>query len=300
MKKLIQKSGILLVNKPKNITCNDVLKQLKQKYIFNKIGHTGTLDKFAFGLIIITVNNATKIQDMIMINSKEYIVKIKLGYFTDTLDITGEIFAYKKISYISTIALKQIIDTFLGDIEQIPPVYSAIKYQGKRLAHHYVSGDFNKLNIKNFARKIKIFSIDILSNEKESILLKINCSKGTYIRALVRDICLATNNYGVCEELQRIKIGNYLLKNAHLLDSLNITDNLITINNILNAKEIVNNNSIEIESISKKIPNICINPVIQNEYIYINLSQYNQVIYKKIIENMYGFFMWNNIKNENN
>ena len=207
--------GILLVDKEEGITSYDVIRRIKKEYPKGtKIGHTGTLDPFASGLLVILIGRAaTKLMDRFHNLKKEYIVEAKFGFETDTQDITGEkIFENMKKSRPSLGKIKRIIEKdFLGLISQIPPKYSAKKVKGRKayeLARENI--DF-KLKPKN----IEIYEFEILEYKYPDIRFRVVCSTGTYIRTLVKDLARELNTYATATNLRRVRIGTFTVENVN-------------------------------------------------------------------------------------
>lgn len=211
-----QCNGLLLVNKPSGITSFGLLKQIKKKLSVNKIGHCGTLDPLAKGLMLVLVGKATKQQDFFMKKDKIYKAKIKLGIKTDTGDMAGNIIAKANYDSITFEDIKKICSLFIGKIEQIPPMYSALKVKGKKLCDLARQG----ITVERKKRQITIYSIDILDFKDGIIEARIKCSSGTYIRTLAEDIGKALKTEAVVSELIREQIDNWKLSDALTVDRL--------------------------------------------------------------------------------
>ena len=208
--------GLLIFNKPKGITSHDVVYILRKKTGIKKIGHTGTLDPMAEGVLPMCIDKATKVAEYVSGNSKEYIAVLEFGYETDTYDSTGTI--TKKSDYIPTKnEIINIMDKFKGDIIQIPPMYSALKVNGKKLYELAREG----ITVERKGRNITIYDIEILKfiSDKE-IEIKVKCSSGTYIRSLVRDIGESLNSFATMTSLIRTRVGDYSLDQAITRDEL--------------------------------------------------------------------------------
>ena len=186
-------------------TSNDVVKFIKPYVYPNKIGHAGTLDPFAKGVLVLCIGKMTKKVSSIMDSKKEYLVKIILGKRTDTLDVTGNITNIKKYIYQSNKRIKSILKDFEGIKDQIPPMFSALKFNGTRLYTIARAG----IIIPRKARKINIEKITLIRNNKESIVISVRCGKGTYIRSLARDIANRLGTEGFVKELTRTKVGDF-------------------------------------------------------------------------------------------
>jgi len=206
--------NILLINKPPGPTSHDIVDKVRRITGERRVGHAGTLDPFAEGLLIVLVGReSTKRQSEFMKLDKEYVTTIHLGAETDTNDLTGkqiESTFLTKSDPPTLEIIQKILKSFTGEIDQIPPQYSAIKIKGKKAYELARKG----INIELKSRKIKIYSIKIISYKYPALELKINCSSGTYIRSLARDIGKELKQGAYLEKLTRTKIGKYLLKNA--------------------------------------------------------------------------------------
>ena len=213
--------GILLINKPKGMTSRDVVNKLMKKFNTRKIGHTGTLDPFASGLLIVTINKGTRISSYIEDLNKQYVTEIKLGEGTSTLDLEGEVIEKKEVVLPLDIEkVKNVVSSFCGDISQIPPMYSAIKIYGEELYKKARRGEV----VERKPRNIHITKIEILSIENEVIKLKEDCSKGTYIRTLGEDIANKLSYPGHLTMLTRTKVGKFDLSQAKTIEEVSQTD----------------------------------------------------------------------------
>jgi len=177
-------NGIVIVNKEKGFTSHDAVNVIRRILGTRKVGHTGTLDPNAVGVLPICVGRSTKLSDMLMFSDKEYIAEVKLGLTTDTYDIWGNVTSEKEVN-VSEEMLKKAIDSFTGEIMQLPPMYSAIKQNGKKLYELARSG----IEVERKERKITIYECEIISFKKDTFTIRVKCSKGTYIRSLCHDIC---------------------------------------------------------------------------------------------------------------
>lgn len=178
-------NGVLLIDKPQEFTSFDVVAVIRRLAGQKKIGHTGTLDPNATGVLVVLLGNATKAQDLILNHDKTYVADFKLGITTDTLDIWGEVTNEKKSS-VTREDIQNIIPEFTGEISQIPPMFSAVQKNGQRLYDLARQG----IEVERESRKVIIYSLELLGFDKEtqSGKLKVACSKGTYIRALIDDM----------------------------------------------------------------------------------------------------------------
>ena len=212
---MIQMNGMLIINKEKDMTSRDVVNIVSKKFNTKKVGHTGTLDPIASGVLLVLVGNYTKLVDIITAKDKEYIAEMKLGVLTDTLDITGNILDKKDFN-VTKEEIVNVLNSFLGDSIQEVPIYSAIKVNGKKL-YEYAR---NNESVELPKRNITIYDIELLDFLDDTIKFRVKVSKGTYIRSLIRDIALKLNTYGTMVSLKRTKQGEFDIEDAITLDDL--------------------------------------------------------------------------------
>lgn len=211
--------GIIIINKQKNYTSNDVV-QIVKKTFNEKTGHTGTLDPNATGVLPLLVGKGTKLSKYLINHDKIYEVVLKLGEKRDTADSEGNIIENKEICYsnINKENINEVFNTFIGKQEQKPPMYSAIKVNGKKLYEYARKGQ--EINVE--PRKIEIYKIELLNinDRKDEIQFRVECSKGTYIRSLCEDIAEKLQTVGYMKKLNRIKVGNFDINNSITIDEL--------------------------------------------------------------------------------
>ncbi len=205
---------LMLVNKPKGLTSHDVVDFVRKKLNIKKVGHGGTLDPEATGLLILGLGKATKRLGLISALDKEYIADIRLGVVTDTQDKWGTVLSEKKDVNVSYEEFEKVCNSFVGKIKQIPPMYSAKKINGKRLYKLARKG----ITVERDPVEIEIYSIDIIKFDGCCGSLKVRCSSGTYIRTLYHDIGEKLGIGGVMEDLERTAVGDYLIKDAEELN----------------------------------------------------------------------------------
>lgn len=203
-------NGFLLIDKPSGWTSRDVCNKAQKILNEDKIGHTGTLDPFATGLLILTIGKATKAGIYLEDDDKEYLATIKLGEKTSTGDLTGEVIETKEINEFSEEDVIKVFDSLLGEQEQIPPMTSAIHYQGAKLYELAHQG----IEVERKPRKIRINYLKLISYSSNSISFRCSVSKGTYIRVLGEEIASRLNNIGHLSSLRRTSIGHFDLENA--------------------------------------------------------------------------------------
>ena len=204
-------NGVIIVDKPKNCTSHDIVNIVK-RIVNTKVGHTGTLDPNATGVLPILIGEGTKISKYLINHDKEYIATIKLGQKTDTLDSEGKVIEEKEVKeeWLNVEKINKILKTFEGKQEQVPPIYSAIKVNGKKLYEYARKGQ----NVDIKPRSIEIYSIILKSIKNNEIIIDVKCSKGTYIRSLCSDISEKIGTVGYMKELRRIQVGEFDLKNS--------------------------------------------------------------------------------------
>jgi len=197
--------GILLLDKPAGITSNDALQRIKRLYRAARAGHTGSLDKPATGMLPLCLGEATKVSSYILNADKIYVSVAKLGVVTSTADAEGEILASKQVPEFNQQQLEEIIAQFVGNIEQVPPMYSALKVDGQRLYKLAYQG----LEVERKSRPVTIHQINLLHFDQNSFELKVRCSKGTYIRILIEDIGQALGCGAHVSTLRRLSTGPF-------------------------------------------------------------------------------------------
>tara|TARA_B110000014_G_scaffold259578_1_gene247648 strand:+ start:7807 stop:8682 length:876 start_codon:yes stop_codon:yes gene_type:complete len=241
-------SNFYLLNKPKSWTSQDLCTKFKKTYKFNKVGHSGTLDPNAEGLMLVATNSFTKLFDYIEDTSKSYYVKALLGYSSDTLDVDSD---FKKTDNINSNVFEKEIQNFLnnlvGDSIQTPPIYSAIKVKGKRL-YKYAR---QNIEVEIPKRNITVFNVNLISLNDETVEFDITVSKGTYIRSIVNDLGKSINTSAIVKELIRTGIGKLKSTNNNLItnvENLTLEDNISP----LNWSEVIELPSIVLEDDKEK------------------------------------------------
>ena len=262
--------GIIVVNKPKGITSRDVVNKVCKLLNTKKIGHTGTLDPIATGVLVLCVGKATKLVEVLTKNDKEYIETFKLGILTDTLDTDGTIIEKKQAS-LDKNELENVLKSFIGMYNQEVPIYSAVKINGKKLYEYARKQE----EIELPKRLVTIYQIELLNYNDSEFTFKTLVSKGTYIRSLINDIGLKLNIPMTMKALKRTKSGKFLLENSNL-----VTDNYdyISIAKALDFKVI----ELEDEDLLKKVKNGNKISLPYND-LFITLKDKNKVlaVYKK-------------------
>ncbi len=235
--------GVLIINKPKGYTSHDIVNIIRKELHIKKVGHTGTLDPNATGVLPILIGNATKISKYLIEHDKTYIAEIKLGEKTTTGDSEGEIIETRNVEKNQPEKIQEVLTKFLGKQKQTPPKFSAIKINGKKAYEYARTGQ----DIKLEQREIEIFSINLLSYENNNIKFKVKCSKGTYIRTLCEDIAETLGTVGYMNSLERIQVDNFHIEKS------------VTIEQIRNNSILIEKNIISIEEIFRKCEKIELN-----------------------------------------
>jgi len=229
-------NGLLIINKPKGYTSHDVVNVLRKKLNTRKVGHTGTLDPNATGVLPILVGTATKISKYLIEHEKTYVATMKLGKKTDTGDAEGKIIKEDiNIEDITKDKVERVLKNFIGKQCQIPPMYSAIKIDGKKLYEYAREG--KKIEIP--PREIEILNIDLITYSNNEIKFSVRCSKGTYIRTLCEDIAEKLGTIGYMKELQRTSVNQFNINNSisiEDLENINIQEKIIPIEQIFKDK----------------------------------------------------------------
>ena len=207
--------GIIVVNKPKGITSFDVIRKLKKILKTKKIGHTGTLDPLATGVMLVCVGKATKLASDLEAKNKIYTADFDIGYATDTYDVEGKKIA-ENIIEVSKENLEQSIKKFIGNIKQVPPMYSAIKIDGNKLYHLARKG----IEVERPKRDVTIEYINLLDFKNNKAKIETEVSKGCYIRSLIYDIGQDLGTYATMTALQRKQVGDYSLEDSYSLEQI--------------------------------------------------------------------------------
>lgn len=237
--------GIIVINKPKNYTSHDIVRKVK-KILNKKVGHTGTLDPNATGVLPLLIGNGTELSKYLINHNKTYEAVLQLGEKRDTGDCEGNILDSKpvQIECLDKAKIQNIFQSLIGKQQQIPPIYSAIKINGKKLYEYARKGE--KVEIQ--PREIEIYSLELINinTEKKQIEFRVKCSKGTYIRTLCENIAEKLKTVGYMKELKRTQVGEFELKDAITIEELE---------NLVNKNE-DNKNFITIENYFKNAPSI--------------------------------------------
>lgn len=264
--------GVLLINKDKDMTSRDVVNKLNKLLNTKRIGHTGTLDPLATGVLVICIGKCTKLCDLLTSTYKEYIATIKLGIKTDTADITGNIVEEKDYD-VNEDKIKEVLNSFLGKSIQEVPIYSAIKINGKKLYEYAREG----IEVELPKREIDIKSIELLEYKDDTITFKTTVSKGTYIRSLIEDICTKLNTVGTMSSLIRTKQGKFNIEDSYTLQDIeNNNYKLLTIEEVLDLETI----ELEEELIKPVHNGAIINKIFKNDMACLKENNKIIAIYK--------------------
>ena len=240
--------GIIIINKPKGCTSHDIVYKIK-KMLNEKVGHTGTLDPMAEGVLPILIGKGTLLSKYLINHNKKYIVELKLGTKTDTADSEGKTIEEQPVNetLLTQENITKILQTFIGKQEQVPPIYSAIKVNGKKLYEYARKGQQVELK----PRQIEIYNIDLIdySPKEKQIKFEVFCGKGTYIRSLCEDIATKFGTVGYMKSLKRTQVGDFKIKDSITVEELN---KIVENSNMANTKNNEANNKMSNE-IDKKI-----------------------------------------------
>lgn len=269
--KINNMQGAIIVNKAPDMTSRDVINILNKKFNTKSIGHTGTLDPIAEGVLVCLIGKYTKLTDILINHDKEYIASFKLGILTDTLDITGKILKEEKINLTKEEIQKTIL-SFKGKYNQEVPIYSAVKINGKKL-HEYAR---NNEEITLPKREVNIYDIELLNIDNDIITIKTKVSKGTYIRSLIRDIGLKLNTNATMTKLIRTKLGKFTIEESYTLEDIQ-NDNY----KLLSLEDLINLDTINInEEMLFKIKNGQIIDYQTDKYILYKYNNQDIALYK--------------------
>lgn len=271
---MLEQEKILLIDKPKGITSHDVVSIIRKKLGIKKVGHTGTLDPIATGLMVVLTGKYTKLSNYLTNDYKEYIATVKLGVKTDTLDITGKVLESKKC-FITKEKLEEVLKSFEKEYEQTVPIFSAVKINGKKL---YDYARENK-EVDLPTRKVEVRKIKLLDFKEDEFSFQVLVSKGTYIRSLITDICTSLEVIGTMKDLRRVRQGIFDIKDSYKLEEIGSNIIGVKLEDIIDEKIIVN------DKYYKKIKNgNKLNLKIKNDYATLFCNNKMVALYKKIGE----------------
>ena len=264
-------NGILIVNKSDGFTSRDVVNKLSKVFNTKKIGHTGTLDPIAKGVLVVVLGKYTKLCEDLTQTYKEYIATFKLGILTDTLDITGNVIDEKSCN-VSEEEIRNVISSYKCVYDQEVPIYSSVKINGRKLYEYARNGEEVSLP----KRKVDIKSIEVLEINEDIIKIKCLVSKGTYIRSLIRDIGKSLNTHATMTDLIRTKQGIFDIKDSYTIEDIeNGNYKLINIEDVLDLC-VINN-----EYIKEATNGVKLKLDIKNKYILFKSNNEDIALYKK-------------------
>lgn len=223
-------NGVLIINKPAGITSHDVVARVRRLFSMRQVGHCGTLDPFATGLLLVTLGKATKISRFLEAENKTYRATLRLGQSTDSLDCDGTIVETLPIPLLTAASITKTMQSFLGEQEQIPPMYSAVKIGGKKLYELARKGE----TIEREARRIQVEDMTLLSYQEPFVEFRVVCSRGTYVRVLASDLASRLGTVGHLAQLHREAIGSWHDNQSLSLEDLSIDSPLLSIREALN------------------------------------------------------------------
>ena len=229
-------NGVIVINKEKDYTSRDVVNIIGKCFNTKRVGHTGTLDPMATGVLVLCMGKSFKLVEMLMEHDKEYIAKVKLGIETDTLDVTGEIVREMSVPSLNKRDIESALDSFKGKIKQQVPMYQAIKVNGKKLYEYARNNEEVELPIKD----VEIYDLELISDIVDnSFYIKCHVSSGTYIRSLIRDIGYKLGTVATMEELERTSLGKFKIDDSYTIDEVkNNSYNLLDIKDVIDLPKI--------------------------------------------------------------
>lgn len=271
---------LIVINKPTGYTSRDIVNIISKKFNTKKVGHTGTLDPLAEGVLVVAINKATKLVEYLTDHEKDYIATVKLGILTDTYDITGKVLKEASVN-VDKEELINTLNTFNKEYLQEVPIYSAVKVNGKKL---YEYARENK-EVELPKRLVNISNIKLLDYQGDTFTFKVHVSKGTYIRALIKDICDSLGTIGTMEKLVRTKLGNFDINDANSLEGLeNDCYQLISISEALSD---VKHIEVSDELLFKIANGVVYEDSGNDQYILFTHNQEAVALYQKNCDNKY-------------
>ena len=209
--------GIIVVDKPSGMTSHDVVSRVRRRLNMRRVGHAGTLDPLATGVLIMLLGKSTKLFDQFVSFDKAYAATLRLGTQTTSADITGEVIDQKPFEHITQIQVENVLREFVGESEQMPPMVSAVKYKGERLYKLARKG----IVVERPARKIRIDVLKMVDFEAPHVRFYMECSKGTYVRTLAEDVGVKLGCGACITQIERTHVGKFRLEDAVKLEDLN-------------------------------------------------------------------------------
>ena len=230
--------GVLLIDKDKGFTSHDVVALCRKTLGIRKIGHCGTLDPMATGVLPILIGKATKLSNYLMGQDKTYEGSLEFGYLTDTLDADGKVLKTCDNKNFEKNEILQAMEALTGEIDQVPPMYSAIKINGKKLYEYAREGK----EVERKTRRVKIYSFDLLNFSNQRLDFRVSCSSGTYIRSLIGDLAENLESFATLTSLKRVEVGSFKLEDCHSIEELKegkiLPEDLIPLDKSLDMEEV--------------------------------------------------------------
>ena len=276
-------NGILVINKQSGCTSRDIVNDVCHMFNTKSVGHTGTLDPIAHGVLVLTIGKYTKLGDVLTSTYKEYIAEMKLGIETDTIDTEGKVLKEENVD-ISEEEIKSCLESFVGTYEQEVPIYSAVKVNGKKLYEYARNGETVELP----KREVEIKEIELLSYQDNIVKFRCLVSKGTYIRSLIRDIAESLNTVAIMTDLERTKQGVFDINNSYTVDDVkNNNYKLLDVDDVLDI-EIVETD----DELYKQVSNgVKLDSTYNKEFILFKHNGNNVSLYRKK-EDKYCMFIY--------
>ena len=287
-------SGILLVDKPSNMTSHDLVNIARKVFQTKKVGHNGTLDPDATGVMVLCIGQATRLNEYLVTDEKRYRATLSFGEETDTQDHAGDVIKTCPLPKIDSAAFEKILSTFLGKQQQTPPLYSAIKKNGKPLYQYAREG----LEVPEIpSREIEIFDIQCVSFSPEKAMIDVHCGKGTYIRTLCQDIARACGSCGHMFSLQRTAVGPYTLAQCHSVEELKTAEDpyrsllpmsaalsfpCIEINDATLRSDLMNGKRIPMDGVYDTLHSTHLQAICQGRLLAIGHCENGQFVPKKV------------------
>ena len=274
----MKNKGIIPINKPNGWTSFDIVNKIKHMVKPLKVGHLGTLDPMATGVLLVTVGKATKLFDLMQEKQKTYVAEFEFGYVTDTLDATGEVIKTTK-NIPTEQQIKEVLNSFIGKISQIPPKYSAKSINGVRA--YDLARNNQEFELK--PKTVEIYNISFLSYESNRLKLEISCGSGTYIRAIGRDVAEKLNSLSTMTSLVRTNISDYLVEDCFEIENINkdnVFEKLMPIQNFLSLPKLELTDEETFKLVNGQILNVQ-----QEDCEYLVINKENEVAIAEIKEN---------------
>ena len=272
--------GLLIINKEKNMTSRSVDNLIQRLFHTKKIGHLGTLDPFATGILVVALGKGTKSLPYINDEYKTYVASLKLGDKTDSGDLTGEVILSKDIPTLNEEMINKVLSSFLGESEQIPPMKSAIHYDGKRLYEL----DRKGIKVEPLSRKVFIKDINLISYKDNIIEFSVNCSKGTYVRTLGEDIANKLNTVGHLISLKRIKVGDIDISKARKIEDIKEED-------LINPALLISYQKVDVSELIKE-------DILNGKDIILNSKEDRVLIIEKVNNDLIALAVYNRDKED--